>query len=159
MPQLSAVTIVPLHCTVNTYGETSEQKPQQAAAPATSTPILFNKTLLRAGPMGPHALKRPPLVHKKGRVQQAPLQGALWPSIPNGALIRGPKELLDNTPVSLWLTGHPCYFFSRDCMTLSYQNSTDKLIWVESNPSQRLKKFGLGFHTCWKWPFVTANLC
>ena len=68
---------VPLHCTVNTYGETSEQKPQHAAGPATSTPILSNKTLLRAGPMGPHALKRPPLVHKKGRVQQAPLQGAL----------------------------------------------------------------------------------
>ena len=46
--------------------------------------------------------------------------------------------------MSLWLTGHTCYFFSPDCMTLSHQNSTDKLIWVESNPSQRLKKLAWG---------------
>ena len=169
-----------------------------------------------------------------GRVQQAPLQGALWPSIPNGAWIRGPKEQWHPTPVLLpgeshgrrslvgcspwgrwgsdtterlhfpfslscigegngnplqcsclenprdgvawwaavygshrvghdwsdsaaarsswtWVNGsdHTCYFFfSPDFMTLSHQNSTDKLIWVGSNPSPRFKKFGMGIHRC-----------
>lgn len=122
MLKSNSATIISLCCTFNVCGETSEHTNSRActannyqpcASFCTSTSILSHNTLLRAGPMAPHPLKRPPLVLGMGRVQEgphslSPFQGALWSSVPNGALIGCPKELLN---LSLWLVAHICYFF------------------------------------------------